>query len=246
MATALANVTYDVPVLNPIGIGLTNLNTVWQEILPADPQRRGVVIHNPGLSNMFVTTGELSSASYAPLYYWDFTVVPQPTFNSQIFGTIIIYPQSELILFAENEHTNVNSSWSGYVEAGTNQPCSILNFTSNNQSVPPPQPESILSFGTDTTSPIGGGIILGTSSTFVIGPNSQRRGITFQNPGTNSISVCPANLTATYGMGGAITILPGQSKTIKASRKSRTHVNCGFNGAAQTGFNNPISVFEWL
>src|SRR6185312_1604516 len=123
MATvAYADLTHDIPVLGPIGVGVATLGTVWTQIIGADFTRRGIIFHNPGTHNLFVCPTNISV---------------QPTSNQ---GAILIQPQSEAEILSENEYTNVNSAWMGWVDTGSNQPVSILNFSGTNASVPPPEP----------------------------------------------------------------------------------------------------------
>lgn len=227
MALQLAELTHDVPVLGPIGIGLATLGTVWTQVLAADAMRRGVVFHNPGANNLFVAPANLSV---------------QPA-SAQ--GALLIYPGEVAEVMAEDAHQNVNCAWMGWVASGVSQPISILNFTGANAAAAAPMPLASLNQGTTITSPNASGVLVGGASIAAIGANAQRRGITFHNPGTVALAVCPANLAALFGAGG-ITLLPGQSRTFMARPASRIRVNCGWNAIAQSGSNNPLSVLEHL
>lgn len=226
-AFPLADLVHDIPVLGPIGIGIATLGIVWSPVLAADNQRRGVVFHNPGANNLRVAPANLGS---------------QPAAGN---GALLIYPQEEAIILAEDEHQNVNTAWMAWVDTGSNQPISILNFTGTNQSVPPPMPLASLNQGSGISSPVASGPLLGTASALAIGANPQRRGITFHNPGSIPLAVSPGNLVAVYGAGGII-ILPGQTKTFMAKPKSRIRVNCSWNAIAQSGAGNPLTILEHL
>lgn len=224
----LADLAHDIPVLGPIGVGIGTLGTTWAQVLAADSQRRGVVFHNPGANNLRVAPANLSV---------------QPSSGQ---GAILIYPDEEFELYADDEHMNCNQAWMAWVDTGSNQPISILNFTGNNPAVTnPPMPLAQLNQGSGITSPLGTGVLLGTASATAIGANPQRRGITFHNPGTINLAVCPANLAAVVGAGGII-LLPGQTKTFMARPKSRIRVNCGWNAIAASSSNNPLTVLEHL
>jgi hypothetical protein len=220
-----ARLAGDVPVLGPIGVGIATLGTTWAQVIGADTQRRGIIFHNPGAQNLRAAPANLAAQENA--------------------GALLIYPQEEATILAEDEMQNVNCAWMAWVDGGSNQPLSILNFTGTNSSVPPPEMLTSLNQGTAITSPNGSGALVGTVSIAAIGANAQRRGITFQNPGAVPLAVCPANLVAVYGAGGII-LLPGQSKTFMARPRSRIRVNCGWNVIAQSGSGNPLTMLEHL
>lgn len=226
--TPLADLAHDIPVLGPIGVGIGTLGTAWAQVLGVDTQRRGVVFHNPGSNNLRVAPANLSG---------------QP---AQGQGGILIYPQEEFELYGDDEHMNISQAWMAWVDTGSNQPISILSFTGSNPSqTTPPMPLASLNQGSSILSPNGSGVLLGTSSLLAISANPVRRGITFHNPGSVEVAVCPANLSAVIGAGGII-LLPGQSKTFMARPRSRVRVNCGWNAIAASGSNNPLTILEHL
>lgn len=225
-AMPLADLAHDIPVLGPIGVAVSGLGTVWQQVLGSDVTRRGVVFHNPGTADVLVAPANLAS---------------QPASDA---GALRIYAQSDLELFTEDEHQNINTAWMGWVDADSGI-LSILNFSGTNASVPAPMPLASLNQGSSIVSPRGSGVLLGAASAPAIGANPQRRGITFHNPGSAVLAVCPANLAAAIGA-GSIILLPGQSRTYMAKPKSRVRVNCGWNGIAQSGSNNPLTILEHL
>lgn len=225
-AMPLADLAHDIPVLGPIGVAVSGLTSVWQQVLASDVTRRGVVFHNPGSVDVLVAPANLAS---------------QPSSDA---GALRIYAQSDLELFTEDEHQNLNTAWMGWVDTGSGI-LSILNFSGTNASVPAPMPLASLNQGSSIASPLGSGVLLATGSAAAIGANPQRRGITFHNPGTVELAVCPANLAAAIGAGSFI-LLPGQTRTYLAKPKSRVRVNCGWNAIAQSGSNNPLTILEHL
>lgn len=225
-AMPLADLAHDIPVLGPIGVAIASITTVWAQVLARDVTRRGVIFHNPGSVDVLVAPANLGS---------------QPATDA---GALRIYAQSDLELFAEDEHQNINSPWMAWVDGGSGI-LSILNFTGTNASQPAPMPLASLNQGSSILSPLGSGVLLGTASAAAIGANPQRRGITFHNPKTVTLAVCPANLVAVIGA-GSIILLPGQTRTFMAKPKSRIRVNCGWNAIAQISSNNPLTILEHL
>lgn len=226
--TPLADLVHDIPVLGPIGVGISTLGTTWSQVLAADSMRRGVVFHNPGANNLRVAPANLTS---------------QPANNQ---GAILINPGSEFEFYGDDEHINMSQAWMAWVDSGANQPISILNFTGANPAVTGAvMPLAFLNQGSLIASPNGSGVLLTTASMLAIGANPVRRGITFHNPGTVNLAMCPANLSAVIGAGG-ITLLPGETKTFMARPRSRVRVNCGWNAIAASGANNPLTMLEHL
>lgn len=219
----LAGLSNAIPVLGPIGIGIATLGTTWIQVLPADAGRRGVLFYNPGANNLRVTPVNLAVQGNA--------------------GAFLIYPGEWLEFYADDLSVNVNSAWMAWVDTGTNQPISILNFTSTNTSVPAPQPQSQMSYGVPVQSPLTYGTTLTNASVPIIAANPQRRTVVFHNPGTVNVAVTPANLVAVIGAGGII-LLPGQTKQIPA--KGLIKVNCGWNGIAAVAGSQPFTVAELL
>lgn len=224
----LSTPAYDVPVLGPIGVAVTTLTTTWAQVIGADPMRRGIIFSNPGDTySKFVAPANLSA---------------QP---ATLEGALRIYPQEDLIIFAENEHENINAAWRAWTENNADAALSIMNFTGANQSVPAPMPLASLAQGSSISSPNGSGVLVTTTSRAAIGANAQRRGIALHNAGSVALAFCPANLAAVFG-GGSVILLPGQTKTYQAKPQSRIRVNTGFNVIAQSGSNNPLTILEFL
>lgn len=224
----LTDPSNDVPILGPIGVGVGTLGTTWQQILPSDPQRRGMVVHNPGTNNLYIAPANLPS---------------QPSTGA---GALLIYPNEEAEIYASNEYENVNAAWMGWVSAGSFQPVSILNFTGTNASVAAPAPLAYLNQGSVIVSPVATGVILGTTLQSIIGSNAQRRGIAFHNPSTAAVAVMPANISVSFGAAGSIIVLPGDTKTFRSDISSRIRVNVGWNAIAQVAGANPLTVLEFL
>jgi hypothetical protein len=225
---ALADLSHDVPVIGPLGVGVGTLGATWTQVLGSDSVRRGIVFHNPGSNNLRVCPANVSI---------------QPAHGE---GALLVYPQEDLVILSENEQQNVNCAWMAWVDVGSNQPVSILNFTSVNAANSNPEPLARLNTGSAIASPVSSGVLLGTAVVSAIGSNAQRRGIAFHNPGTVAVSVCPSNLSVAYGVAGSIIVLPGQTKTYMAKPLSRIRVSCGWNAASQSGSNNPLTILEYL
>jgi hypothetical protein len=94
------------------------------------------------------------------------------------------------------------------------------------------------------TSPNGSTVLLGTVSATAIGPNANRRGLRFYNPGTVTIYICPANIPAVIGQG--IPILPGGGPVDFIGDGRLINYNSGWNAIAASGAANPLTVLELL
>lgn len=93
--------------------------------------------------------------------------------------------------------------------------------------------------------PIGVAISVGsTSSQRIVAFNANRRAITFANPGSVIIYICPDNVTANnVALGGMVALYPGSERTIIA--EGNLAVNCGWNAIAASGANNPLTITDW-
>lgn len=225
MVLPLAHFVNDTPILGPIGIGIGALGTVSQQVIGSDAVRHGLIFHNPGDQNIRIMPANVTPIAGA--------------------GGIVLYPQTEQEIFGdENSYLNINCAWNAVADSGSNNPLTILNFTDNNQSVPAPNALAQLDFGVPIVSPNGIQVAnVGVGSMSIIGPNPVRRAITFHNPGAITLYVCPANLGASTGA-GSVTLLPGQSKTIRA--RGRIRVNCGWNACSESLNNNTLTILEYL
>lgn len=130
----LAGLVNQTPILGPIGVGIGTLGSVWVQVLPADPARKGITFYNPGLNNLRVSPSNLASQNNA--------------------GAFLIYPGEMFDLFSEDELVNVNSAWMAWTDSGSNQPISILNYTGTNASVPAPNALANLNYGVPIVSPL--------------------------------------------------------------------------------------------
>jgi len=223
MPIARADLAYDLPILAPIGIAVSTLSTVWQQVLPSDPVRRAVVFHNPGSVTLFVAPANLAAQALA--------------------GAIAVLPQTEFSIFSDDD-ARCNAAWMAWVASGVSQPATILNFTDTPVSAaPPPMPQMRQALDIAITSPVTTGFALDTTSRAVIGSNPVRRGIQFHNPGEVTAFVAPSNLAAAAGA-GSLTILPKDTKTIMA--RGRVRVGAGWNGRSETGSGNPLTILEYL
>lgn len=91
--------------------------------------------------------------------------------------------------------------------------------------------------------PIGVGYAtLGTTSAEVIGADAVRHGLIFHNPGSVIFRVTPANLTPVAGVGG-IPVYPQSELPILG--EELTDVNCAWNAVADSGANNPVTIFNF-
>ncbi len=225
-ALPLAYLTGDIPVLGPIGIGITGLTTTSSTVLAADPVRHGILFHNPSLT-IVKRVGPLGSSLSAGV------------------GGIQIYPQSDFMLF-DDEYPllNLNCQWVALTDNASDGTLTIFNFTDNNNSVPAPEPVSTMNYGVPNTSPVITQVAgLSNSPQQVIGFNQNRRGIIFQNPNTAVIYVCPANVTPVQEA-GSWTVLPGQERRIFA--KGRVRCNCAWNAFAAAAGSNQLTILEFV
>jgi len=96
--------------------------------------------------------------------------------------------------------------------------------------------------------PYGTGVFVGTASQQIIGPRLNRKQLTFHNPSSVNIAICPAQdsngnaLAAVVNGAGSITLFSGGSFTLPEN-----NAGCGgaFNGAAASG-TQPLTIWEWL
>lgn len=94
-------------------------------------------------------------------------------------------------------------------------------------------------------SPLGTTVMVGATSTPVIGPRATRRGIAFSNPNpTTSIFVCPDNQQAVPGQG--IQIVPGGFVPLMGNDQSLINVTSGWNACTATGPTIPLSILEFV
>ncbi len=213
---------YYLPVIGPHGVGVSTLSTTWQTVLPANPNRMGVIFYNPGMQNMRVAPANLGTQSNA--------------------GALLVYPQNDVRLFTGMPNINVSCEWKAWVDSGANQPFTALDFIGVDLDEPMPQLQIQLTTAQQQDSPVSSGAVLDTASQRILAANPLRKGVVFMNGGTANVAVCPDNLAASMGA-GSIIILPGQTKEFMGSFDAR--VNCGWNGIAmQVG--SPLSILEFF
>lgn len=106
------------------------------------------------------------------------------------------------------------------------------------------QPTIQQNLNVQIVSPNGTTVLVGTSSITAIGPNANRRGLSFFNPGTVQLYICPANQTAVIGQG--IPILPSGGPVDMIGDGELLNYNSGWNVIAASGSNNPLTILELL
>lgn len=83
--------------------------------------------------------------------------------------------------------------------------------------------------------------LTGANSPSVIGPNAQRRGITFANPSaTQTIYIAPAGSPIAVGQG--IPLFPGATYSVMA--QGNFQINCGWQAIASGACN--LSILEFV
>lgn len=230
--TSRAYLFGDIPVLGPIGVGVTGISNTAVSAIGADFLRHGIFFHNPNASTVL-------------------RIAPIGVNLVAGSGGIAIEPFSDFVIFDStggelgnsDSRVRVNCGWNVVADSAGSFGLTIWNFTDANPAVSanPPEPVASLNLDIDITSPNGGQVTnLTTASATLLGANQNRRGILFHNPGAQNKAVAPANLAASQGA-GSIIILPKAQKEIRAFGKVR--VNCGFN--AQTA-NNGDGSLSWL
>lgn len=110
-----------------------------------------------------------------------------------------------------------------------------------------PAPLAQLHYNIPITSPNGTLALVNSSAQVTaIGPNTQRRGVIFLNPVTNTakITIVPANQTAVSGQG--VVLLPGAQQSFISDPNTNVTYNCGWNAICDSGSNVPLQVLELL
>lgn len=197
-------------------MAVTALTTVSQQVVAADTGRRGILFHNPGAQNKRVLPiggGTLVGGS----------------------GGILIYPQSEFVIFqTEDTQFNVNSGWVAVTDDGTlaDGSLTVFDFTANTPGAPIVPSTMRLSQQNPVSSPVGSQVTgIGTGGVSVLAADMNRHGVEFHNPSTVQVAVCPSNLNPAIGAGSMI-VLPGATKRIIGNNLVR--VNCAWSAIAQS------------
>lgn len=234
MTVSRAYLAGDIPVLGPIGVAVTGISNSPMAAIGADSLRHGILFFNPNAATVL-------------------RVLPAGATLVSGAGGIAIEPLSYFELYDslggnfgnDNSLLRVNCAWSVVADAAGAFGLTIWNFTDNNPAVPnPPSPVAYQNLDIDIASPAGSQTsALTTASSALIGPNPNRRGILFHNPGVQNKAICPANLAASQGA-GSIILLPKASKQINAFGKVR--VNCGFNAATANNADGSLSWLEFV
>lgn len=224
LTIARASPWYDLPILGPYAIAITNLTTVSSSVLAADSARTGVWFHNPGTKNK--------------------RIMPAGSVLAGGAGGILLGPQQDYALLkAEDSQYNINCEWIAVTDDNTEATLTILNFTPNTPGAAEVQPTTRLLQQISIVSPTGTqvtGIGIGSSTALAADPN--RLGVEFFNPSVNTLAVCPSNLAAAIGA-GSILLYPGVSKTIMGN--DRVKVNCGWNVIADSGAANQLTALSF-
>lgn len=214
----------DYPILGPYAVAVTGLTLASQQVIGADPARKGIWFHNPGTQNK-----RIIPASGAPLVGGA--------------GGILLYPQEDFhLLQTEDSQFNVNVAWIGVTDNISDGSFTVLDFTPNTPGAPQVRPTIRMKQQIPVDSPIasvasvqpGGGIQVAAA-------NPNRNGIQFVNSSTQNIGVCPSNIAPSIGA-GSIIVLPGQTKTIIGN--DRVRVNCAWLATAAGGANNALAVLS--
>lgn len=202
------------PILGPFGVAVTALTTASQQIVASDTGRRGILFHNPGTINkrvLPISGGVLVGGA----------------------GGILIYPQSEFVLFqTEDTQFNVNSGWIAVTDDNSDGSLTVFDFTANTPGAPIVPSTMRLSQQNPVSSPVGSQVTgIGTGGISVLAADLNRHGVEFHNPSTVEVAVCPSNLAPAIGAGSMI-VLPGATKRIIGNNLVR--INCAWNAVAQS------------
>lgn len=221
LTLAAAKPWYELSILGPYSVPITDLTTVSAQILDADDARTGVYFHNPGTQNKRVMPAGATLAGGS--------------------GGILIYPQSDWVLLKRpGGQFNVNCAWIAVTDDNADAALTVLNFTPNTPGAEEMLPTMRVQQQIPVNSPVGSQTLnIGSGSVPILGADPNRNGVIFTNPGTVAIGVCPDNIGASVGAGSVI-ILPGATKEIIGN--SLVKVNCGWNAAAESGANNVMTV----
>lgn len=212
------------PVIGPEAIGIATLDQTWKTVAPADANRTGIVFHNPGTQYLRVAPANLGVQGNA--------------------GALLIYPQNDVMLFTGMPNINVSCEWKAWVDAGSNQPITVLDFIAVDVEAPPPQLQVQLTSNRPIESPVSHGVNLTNNSVPILAANPLRQGVMFMNANDSvAVAVCPNNLPASIGA-GSIIVLPGQTKSFMGSFGVRT--NCGWNGIAASAGATPLTILEYF
>jgi len=106
----LTSLTYGVPIPSPNGIQVSNLGTSSQQVIAANPMRRGILFHNPNPEPILIS---VCPANLAAL--------------SGGAGSMGILPGQEKRIIARNR-IRVNCAWNAVASQGSGNSLTILEF----------------------------------------------------------------------------------------------------------------------
>lgn len=216
-----SDIWYNLPILGPYSVAVTDLTTVSQEVIAADIGRTGIYFFNPGTANK--------------------RIMPAGNTLAGGSGGILIEPQSEFVLLqGENTQYNINCAWIAVTDDADDGALTILDFTPNTPDAPEVQPTIRQLQKVPVDSPVAFPLTnLTTGSQLILEADPNRHGVMFSNPGAVICGVCPDNAAAAIGA-GSILVLPGETKSIIGN--DRVRVNCGWNAIASSGANNALTA----
>jgi hypothetical protein len=106
MPSPLQQLNYIIPIVSPIGYGITNLGNASQQVIGANPVRRRLVFWNPNpLNTIWLCPGAGPATKGG--------------------GSVPLFPSSGPY---DATDENVNNAWQAIADAGTNQGLTILEF----------------------------------------------------------------------------------------------------------------------
>ncbi len=231
--TTRADMYGDIPVLGPIGVAVMGISNASVPAIGADFLRHGILFHNPNAATLL-------------------RVLPVGATLVAGAGGIVLNPYSTFTIFdsdggnagEDNALMRVNCAWNVVADTAGAFGLTVWNFTDNNLAVPAPEAVAYQNMDIDIASPNPSNLTtLTTASAKIIGPNPNRRGILFHNPGAQNKAVAPANLAAAIGA-GSVVILPAGEFRLQASGKVR--VNCGFNAITANNADGALTALEFV
>ena len=104
---AVAQLTYQVPIVSPNGIQTSTLGTSSVQIIAANPNRRGILFHNPGPNTVAVCPSNLNAIIGA--------------------GSMVILPGDEKRIMATGR-IRVNCAWKAIASTGSSNYLTVLEF----------------------------------------------------------------------------------------------------------------------
>ncbi len=106
----LASLSYNVPIISPKGVQVSNIGTVSQQVIGPNPVRRGILFMNPNPYPLLISVCPAN--------------LPAVSGGA---GSLGILPGQEKRIIARNR-IRVNCAWNGIASAGSNNSLTILEF----------------------------------------------------------------------------------------------------------------------